>query len=155
MTRDESLTIVEMIVSGWPDAKPLDRQEIDMYARAIQDLDAELATHAVLRAVKDTPYRLKPNELRERTRMEKRRLAPEVAPLEPPEGRPLPIWVKRWICARLLYKRFDKPHDFRRFVEQGDYGDLTQEMMPEGAWMDEAQLIGDKDFSLVFRNTFK
>lgn len=141
MTRDESLTIVEMIVSGWPDAKPLDREEIDMYARAIQDLDAEIATHAVLKAVKDTPYRLKPSELRERVRAAKRTLAAEVPPLEGPEGRPLPQWIRVWFYARHI----KSPPDMRRLKEQGDYGDLTQELMPEGAYLKEIETIRDED----------
>lgn len=151
MTRDESLTIVEMIVSGWPDAKPLDRDEIDMYARAIQDLDAGLATHAVLRAVKDTPYRLKVAELRERVRVEKRKLAAELPPIEQSEGRPLPFWVKRWICARMLYASFGKERDMRRMPEQGQFGDLTQEMMPDGAWEEEANSKSDAEFYAAFR----
>ena len=151
MTREESLTIVEIVASGWPDAKTLDRDEINLYARSIEDLDAELTTHAVLRAVKDTPYRLRVSELRERVRMEKRRLVAEVSPLDEPERRPVPIWVKRWICARLLHQKFDKEFDQRRFREQGEFGDLTQEMMPDGAWIAEAEKIGDKDFSLVFQ----
>jgi len=149
--REEALTVVELVVSGWPDAKQLDRDEIDLYARSIEDLDAELAMSAVLRAIKNTGYRLKPNELRERVRMEKSRLAPRVAPLEPTEGRPLPEWVKRWICARLLHKRFDKPHDLRRFLEQGEFGDLTQEVMPEGAWLEESKQVGERDFALALQ----
>jgi hypothetical protein len=154
MTREESLTIVEMIISGWPDAKPLDRDEIAMYARSIQDLDAELATHAVLKAHKESRFRPGPPELRERVRAERRSLAAELPPIEPTTGRPLPMWVKRWICARLLYKRFGKEQDLRRFPEQGDFGDLTQEVMPEGVWTEEAESVGEKEFHDAFRRMF-
>jgi len=141
-----------MVASGWPDAKPLDRDEIDFYARSIEDLDAELTTHAVLRAVKDTPWRLKVSELRERVRMETRRLVATVPPLEEPEVRPVPTWVKRWICARLLHKQFDKEFDNRRFPEQLEFGDLTQEVMPEGAWEQEALTMNDTQIRKAWAN---
>ncbi len=145
MTRGESLQIVSMLMSGWPQGKELVKEEIDMYARGIQDLDVELTTHAVLKAVKDAKYRPTVAELRERVWMEKRRLAAEVAPRPDPVGSPLPLWVKRWICARMLYKSFGKEKDYRRFPEQGDFGDLTIEVMPEGAWVEEAESFDDEE----------
>ena len=149
MTRDDSLTIVRLILSGWPQARQLDEEEIDLYARSIQDMDAELTTSTVLKAVKELPYRPAVAELRERVRTERRRLAPEVAPVvrEPTK---IPLWVKRWICARMLYARFNKPRDMRRFPEQGDIGDLTQEVMPEDEWLKEANSIDDAEFSKAF-----
>lgn len=155
MTRDDSLQIVRMLLSGWPQAKPLDEEEIDLYARSIQDLDAELVTHTVLKAVKDMPYRPTVADLRERVRAEKKLLAPQVEPLEPTVGHPLPTWVRRWICARMLYERFGKERDLRRFPEQGDFGDLTVELMPEGAWVEEAESIGDKEFHEAFSRMFR
>lgn len=151
MTRDESLQIVGMIISGWPSGKEWEREEIDIFARSIQDLDAELATHVVLKAVKETQYRPSVAEIRERVRNEKRKLAPVVAPLGEPKGRPVPLWVKRWICARMLYEAFGKERDERRFVEQGDYGDLTKEVMPEGAWVEEANALTDEQLDKAFR----
>lgn len=145
MTREESLEIVEMVISGWPQAKQMDKTDMDMYARSIQDLDAELATHAVLQAVKDSKYQPTVKELRDRVWMEKRKLAPQVDPLPESAGSPIPLWVKRWICARMLFKAFDKERDMRRFKEQGDHGDLTQEVMPEGAWVDEANTLSDEE----------
>lgn len=155
MTRDESLVIVRMILSGWPQAKELDQEEIDLYARSIQDMPAELTTHTVLKAVKDTQYRPTVAELRERVRAEKKLLAPQVAPIEPLEGKSLPLWVKRWVCARMLYERFGKERDLRRFPEQGNYGDLTVEQMPDGAWVEEAESIGDKEFHEAFGRMFR
>ena len=73
--------------------------------------------------------------------MEKRRLVATVPPLEEPEVRPVPTWVKRWICARLLHKQFDKEFDNRRFPEQLEFGDLTQEVMPEGACRNRRRLF--------------
>jgi len=155
MTRDESLVIVDMVVSGWPDARPLDRDEIDLYARSIQDLDAELATHAVLKAVKETGYRLKASELRERVRIARRQLASELPPLEPQKGEPVPLWVKRWICARMLHGKFGKQRDNRRFTEQHEYGDPTQPTMPEGAWEKEAETLSEQESWSVFSTILK
>ena len=155
MTRDESLQIVGMILSGWPQAKQLDKEEIDLYARSIQDMDAELTTHTVLKAVKDMQYRPTVADLRERVRAEKKLLAPHVAPIGPSVGRPLPLWVRRWICARMLYEHFGKERDQRRFPEQGDYGDLTVELMPDGAWVKEAETIGDLEFHEAFSRMFR
>lgn len=155
MTRDESLTVVRIILSGWPQAKELDEEEIDLYAMSIQDLDAELTTHAVLKAVKETQYRPTVAELRERVRIAKRALAPEVRPLDEPERRPMPLWVRRWICARMLYERFGKKRDTRGFPEQSDFRDLTAETMPEGAWVEEAESIGEREFHAAFEQMFR
>jgi hypothetical protein len=133
MTRDESLEIVSMIINFWHSNKEWTKEEIDVYARLIQDMDAELTMSALTKAAKEIAYRPAISELRERVRVEKRRLAPTVAP-PATKATPLPHWVKRWICARMLYKQFGKDQDLRRFPEQGDWGDLTMEVMPEGAW---------------------
>jgi hypothetical protein len=145
MTRDESLTVVAMVISGWPKAKDMDHDEIDIFARSIQDLDAELVTHTILKMVKDSEFRPSVKELRDRTWIEKRALAPAVPSFPDDEGAPLSLWIKRWMCARMFYKAFGKEKDFRRFREQGDYGDLTQELMPEGAWVEEANSMNDQE----------
>ena len=144
-----------MILSGWPQAKELDQEEIDLYARSIQDMDAELTTHAVLKAVKDSQYRPTVAELRERVRTERKLLAPQVAPIEPTVGQPLPMWVRRWICARMLYERFGKEQDFRGFPEMASFRDLTAEKMPEGAWVEEAESLGDLGFHEAFARMFR
>lgn len=149
MTRDESLQVVEMILSHWHSNREWTKEEIDVYARLIQDMDIELTMSAVIKAAKEIAYRPSISELRERVRAEKRRLAPAVEPLEA-KLTPLPHWVKRWICARMLYKQFGKEQDLRRFPEQGDWGDLTMEVMPEGAWEKEAASMSDEQFSTVF-----
>jgi len=138
-----------MILTSWH-GKEWTKEEIDVYARLIQDMDAEITTHAVIKAAKEMQYRPSVAELRERVRVEKRRLAPAVAPVET-ETTPLPEWVRRWICARLLFKQFGKPRDLRRFPEQGDFGDLTQEVMPEGAWTKEANSMEERGFYEAFR----
>ena len=155
MTRDESLQIVSMILTGWPQAKDMEKEEIDFYARAIQDMSAELTTHAVLKLNKETPYRPSVAELRERVRQERRRLKASEAPPEDPEIQPLPMWVKRWICARMLFKQFGKERDMRRFPEAGDFGDLTQEVMPEGAWAEEAARFDDAEFRKLWTRAIR
>jgi hypothetical protein len=155
MTRDESLQVVEMVLSGWPSGKEWGREEIDMYARSIQDLDAELATHTVLKMIKDTQYRPSVVEVRERVYQERRALRRSVEPKDDPAGVPLPFWVQRWICARMLYKQFGKERDMRRFPEAGDHGDMTKELMPEGAWVKEAESMDDKGFHTAFQKMFK
>jgi hypothetical protein len=144
-----------MVLSGWPQAKDLDEEEIDLYARSIQDMDAELTTHAVLKAVKDSQYRPTVAELRERVRTAKKLLAPEIEPITATVGRPLPLWVRRWICARMLYERFGKERDPRGFPEQASFRDLTVETMPEGAWVKEAESIGEKEFHEAFARMFR
>jgi hypothetical protein len=155
VTRDESLQIVRMVLSGWPQAKELDQEEIDLYARSIQDMDAELTTHAVLKAVKDSQYRPTVAELRERVRAERKLLAPQVDPIEPSVGKPLQMWVRRWICARMLYERFGKERDLRGFPEQASFRDLTLEKMPEGAWVEEAESLGELSFHEAFAHMFR
>lgn len=151
MTRDDSLAIVQMILSHWH-GKEWTKEEIDVYARSIQDMDAGLTTSAVARAAKEIRYRPSIAELREYVRAERNRRAPVVRPIEP-QATPIPLWVKRWICARMLYAHFNRERDLRRFPEQGDYGDLTREVMPENEWLDEANSFTDAEFRKKFQKT--
>ena len=150
MNRDESLQIVAMILAHWRPKREWSKDEISAYASSIQDMPAELTTSAVARAAKEIAYPPSIAELREYVRMERVRRAPVVAAPEPSVGQPLPFWVKRWICARMLYERFGKPRDLRRFPEQGDAGDLTQELMPGDAWIEEANSMDEEGFHKVF-----
>lgn len=154
MTRDESLTIVSMVISHWHTSKEWSKEEMDVYARMVQDLDVEVTMSAVIRASKEIKYRPSIAELREYVRAEKKRLEPTVAPIE---TRPVPIpqWVRRWICARLLYARFGKERDDRRFSEQGDFGDLTREVMPDGQWEAEANSIDEGALGDAFKTMFR
>lgn len=150
MTRDESLQIISMILAHWRPKRDWSKDEISAYASSIQDMSAELTTAAVARAAKEIAYPPSIAELREYVRLERVRRAPVVAPFAPSPGQPIPFWVKRWICARLLYERFGKPRDTRRFREQGDYGDLTSELMPDDAWVEEANSMDDEGFHTAF-----
>lgn len=153
MTRDESLQIVEMIITHWR-VKNWSKEEIDVYARLIQDLDAELTVHCISVAAKEIAYPPDVASLRERVRTEKRKLAPTAAPIKP-QPQEYPPWVKRWICARMLYARWDKERDMRRFPEQLDFGDYTQEVMPEGAWDKEVASLDERAFSEGFKAMFR
>ena len=149
MTREESHDIVAMVINYWR-GRELSVDEMDAYARTIQHLDAEVCTSALIRAARSLTYRPQAAEVCELTRAEQRRLRPVVEPIEF-KPTPLPLWVKRWMCARLLYDRWGKARDDRRFPEQGDYGDLTMEMMPEGAWVEEAESMDDDGMMNAFR----
>lgn len=142
MTRDESLTVVEMIISHWRITK-WSKEEIDVYARLIQDLDAELTTSAVISAAKTLHYPPDVATLREHVRLERIRLRALEPRAPQPKKEPVPFWVKRWVVGR-------KEGDFRRFAEQGEYGDLTEEMMPEGAWDAEAATLSDTQVTSGF-----
>ena len=139
-----------MILSHWRPKREWTKDEISAFATSIQDLSAELTTSAVAHAAKEIAYPPSIAELREYVRIERVRRMPQLKPLEP-RSAPLPFWVKRWICARLLYERFGKERDERRFAEQGDFGDLTKGLMPDDAWIDEANSLGDKDAEKAFR----
>lgn len=154
MTREESLEITSMILSHWPGGKEWGKDEIDAYARAIQHLQVEIAMSTVLTAVKEVRYRPSVAELLEFYRREQRRLRPAVEKVEA-QGEAIPFWVRRWICARLLFDRWGKERDDRRFPEQGDFGDLTVEMMPEGAWEKEAASLPEEEFSKAFNKAFR
>lgn len=149
MTREESLTVVQMILTHWR-GKDWTKEEIDAYARSIQDMDAELTTHAIAQAAKEITYRPSIAELREYVRAERRRLLPAYVPPDTSYTSEVPLWVKRWMCARMLYPMFGKERDLRRFREQGDHGNLTQEMMPDDAWLDEANSLDDEGFQKAF-----
>lgn len=153
MTRDEALTITDMVLTAWH-GRDWTKEEIDVYARLIQDMDAEITTHALIALAKEVQYRPSVAELREKVRAEKRKLASTVAP---PVRQPveIPFWVKRWLVARMLYGQFGKERDLRRFPEQQDFGDLTQETMPEGAWVAEAESITDQGFQAAFKKMLR
>lgn len=64
--------------------------------------------------------------------------------LETPRAE-VPIWIKRFVCARYLYAKFGREQDLRRFPEQGEWGDLNVELMPEDEWATEASRIKDTE----------
>lgn len=57
----------------------------------------------------------------------------------------VPLWVRRWACARYLYAKFDRPKDTRRLREQGEWVSPLVPLMPDDEWEAEALTITDWD----------
>ena len=154
MTRDESLEITQMLLTHWR-VRDWSKEEIDAFARGIQHLDVEVAISTIARASRELKYAPKIAEFHEVYRAERSRLRSHLDPKPEPQGQPLPLWVRRWMCARYLYAQFGKERDLRRFPEQGDHGDLTQELIPEGAWLEEANALDETDVMERWRKTLR
>lgn len=150
MTRNESLDIVKMILMHWR-VNDWTEEEIDVFAKSIQHLDAEIATSTVITSAKELKFPPRIAEFHERYRTERKRLRPTIDAKAEPDGAPLPLWVRRWMCARYFYAQFGKERDMRRLPEQGDHGDQTQELMPEGAWVEEANAMNDEELMKRWR----
>lgn len=145
MTRDEAITVVEMLIDAIPDGGVWTAKQIDSYAKAIMLLDPEVATHTVLYAQKNLSRRPPVADFLVLYRIQLRRLRPQEREREPLERQPAPQWVRRWVAARWAYGRFGKPQDMRRFPQQEDFGDLTQPLMPDGEWDKEAEQITEEE----------
>lgn len=152
MTREEALDVTAMVLTHWR-VRDWSREEIDAFTTGIQHLDGEIAVSAIARAARELKYPPKIAEFLEVYRAERADLrAGMVAPLEP-ESKPMEPWVREWMCARYLYASFGRERDMRRFSQQGEFGDLTQELMPEGAWAKEAASLDEEQFLEAFRRT--
>jgi len=112
MTRDDAITIVEMVVCSWP-GQTWDVDRLESYINAIIDWDAEVTTKAVARAVQALKYRPSVAELREYVQVERRaqQASAKPHPNVPSFRFPKPEWVERWERAR-------KAGDMRPFPEQ-------------------------------------
>lgn len=98
MKRTEAITIVEMLLNGWPSSRAWTEGEMSNYASAIEDLDPAIVTKAAIRAQREMRHRPSVAELREYARIEARaaeswREAPEVSV-------PAPQWALQWARAR-------------------------------------------------------
>lgn len=67
----------------------------------------------------------------------------------PPAGAEAPLWVRRWLCARYLFAKFDREQDMRRFREQDQWAHPSLEVMPDGEWEEQALLISDWEHELA------
>lgn len=139
MTREEALTVTGMIASHWP-GNVWTTDTLDAYARAIEPMDAHLATAAVVRAVDELEFYPKVSVLREYVQIERRLAEPEPpADRMPPRSdyklEP-PAWLKTWVAAR-------RHHDFRVLVEQKPGYDSLQTQNPHYrtyVWPDQEQM---------------
>lgn len=110
MTRDDAVTIVQMIVYGWPGAA-WETERLEAYVEAILPWDAKITTHALARARNTLKYRPAISELREFVQIERRLSETEEAHYILPEKPEKPAWVIRWERARAA-------GDWRPFPEQ-------------------------------------
>ncbi len=116
MTRDESLTIVGMVLNTWPGGTRWTEQEMDAYARGIQHLNAAHATNAVARASRELKYRPSIAELSEFERIERKLAEPEHREQPPPRSTTIPDWVQVWTWMRWTRD------DGRTLPQQDNYG---------------------------------
>jgi hypothetical protein len=152
MTRQEALEVTQMVLTNWR-VRDWTKEEIDGFATGIQHLDGQIAVASVARASRELKYAPKISEFLEVYRAERATLRAAMIDPPDPQSRPMEPWVREWMCARYLYANFGRERDMRRFPEQGEFGDLTQELMPEGAWRKEAESLGDDELLRVFRKT--
>ncbi len=144
MNHEEALTVTQMVVTSWPSTKVWTAEEMTAYANGLQRYDAEACTRAVAAAQQKLMYRPSVAELREFYDIERAKLrAREEAPERkwPAKRETVPLWVRRWVAARYLHAMFGKDQDLRRFPQQGDWGNPDLELMPEDAWLEEAEHV--------------
>lgn len=110
MTRDDAVTIVAMVIHGWPGPDwPAER--LAAYVESIMPLDAAITTHALARARNELKYRPSIAELREFYRIERKLSETEEIRFMPVDQTVKPAWVERWERARAA-------GDMRPFPEQ-------------------------------------
>lgn len=147
MTREEAITVTEYVLHAWarPEWSP---GQIETFAGALLPYEADIATQALALAHKNIGYRPSFSDFlgfyrAARADAQSRQHTPPPAPTV--SNVKLPLWVKRWIAARLYYQRFGRDQDMRRFPEEGDLGDPSVPLMPPDEWVAEANTIGDED----------
>jgi hypothetical protein len=123
MSRDDAITIVSMIVNGWP-GPAWDADRLEAYVQAIMGLPADVTTRAVARAQKKLEFRPSVAALMEYVQIERRLSEREVAEFVVPEKIPKPTWVERWERARAV-------GDQRPFPEQIPGMDALARISPE------------------------
>lgn len=145
MKEREAADILSMLRAA-TGGKP-DQAADDFWVVALMDLDADLASQAVLAGIRDWKWFPSWSEFKEAYRSQQRLREPvgeQRAPL--PKPLKIPLWIRRWTAARYLYARFDREQDMRPFPEQREFVDpLTKDWMPEEEWVAEAEKVTDKD----------
>ena len=130
MTRSEAITIVEMLVHGWPGGV-WEQPRMEAYVTALLAFEAKPTTAAVLRAQSSLRYRPSIAELREFIRIEQRLQEPDEAEerrTRVPEQPGRPEWVNRWDRARAN-------NDWRPFPEQCEYVGSSESFENREAWV--------------------
>ena len=130
MTRPEAITVVEMIVHGWP-GPAWEVPRMEAYIDSFLPLDAKVTTQAVLRARNTLRYRPSIAELREFIHIEQRLAEPD----EPAERRPAqslvrPAWTVRWARARAN-------GDWRHFPQQCEYVGAPEPFTDRAVWVQD------------------
>lgn len=147
MTRGDALTVTEYVLNAW--AKPdWDDDHAAVFVSGLMPYDPELATNAIAMAHTRINFRPSFAEFLEFYRLAKAEAQSRQAETpRKPSGKvnKLPPWVKRWIVSRMLYVKFGKDQDLRRFREQDIWADPDVPLMPDDAWVKEAAAIGDKE----------
>jgi hypothetical protein len=145
VTRDEAVEVTGMVVNHW--ATPRWTQgQMEAFVDAIVEMEPDLAVEAVGLASKELQHRPSIAEMHSFVRLARahRRLSEPDPPPEKLSRSKIPLWVKRWVCARMLYEHMHRPQDMRPFPEQSGYDYPPDvEMMPPDEWVEEAGRITD------------
>lgn len=145
MTRDEAVEITGMVIAHWVTPRWTEAQ-MEAFVVALGSMEPDLATEAVALAAKDLQHRPSIADMHSYVKLARanRRVSEPDEPYAKHPRHGLSLWVKRWVCARMLYEHMGRPQDMRPFPEQTglDYPpDL--EMMPPDEWVAEAERITD------------
>lgn len=145
MKENEAVDILAMLRAA-TGGKP-DQASDDFWVIALQNLDADIASQAVLAGIRDWKWFPSWAEFGEAYRAQQKLREPvgeQRADL--PKPTKIPLWIRRWAAARFLYMRFGRDQDMRPFPEQREFvNPLTKEWMPEDEWVKEAEKVTDRD----------
>lgn len=146
MNFDEAITVTAMVINAWPGSKAWTEEEMHAYATGLQRYDAAVCVQAVAAAQQKLMYRPSVAELREFYDLERAKTRARAEKPEEPRARKdkVPLWVRRWVAARYLYRQFGREQDMRRFPEQQDRYSPDMELMPADAWLEEAAHVTDE-----------
>lgn len=146
MTDEDAVAVMKMINGHW--GLNMDEPTRKLWMAALIDEDAQSSVAVVAHLAQKMHYAPKISDFKEVMRL----LHP---PQEPPPLMPqpklkreekIPLWIRRWIAARYLYRRFGREQDMRPFPEQAGHVDpLTSEWMPDEEWVAEAERVTDAD----------
>lgn len=144
MKRDEALDIVGMLMANWPGSH-WSHASAEAYTNAIEPLDADITTRAVLRAVNEMEFYPKVSVLREFVRIEKR-MSEKDDPIErslrDTPSQLMPAWVRGWCVSRVRHRDFRVWPEQREFLEGEPMpSDVCNTYMVEGADLPVEQLF--------------